>query len=319
MTVRVLARAARPARRLFPRVGLALVYHRIGSRENGGREELVPRLDAAAFAAQLEHLQATYRLVPASGLVEAVRSWRPGRRSPVALTFDDDLASHLELAAPALGRAGVPAAFFLCGASLDGPHAFWWDDLQELADSGFFEREASLGGRVDFSGLRHGVPGALQAAAAAIEGLPPEERDAVAAELRACACRRPDGLDERGVRQLLDAGFDIGFHTRAHYLLPRLDDAALAVALSDGRAALEALAGKRLTMISYPHGKADARVASAARAAGYEVGFTCVAVPARPGSDPLLIGRLDAQAVPPADFPRVVAATLARGRASVTA
>jgi hypothetical protein len=44
--------------------------------------------------------------------------------------------------------------------------------------------------------------------------------------------------------------------------------------LTEGRAELESLLGHRLTMIAYPHGKADTRVADAARAAAFDYGFT---------------------------------------------
>jgi peptidoglycan/xylan/chitin deacetylase (PgdA/CDA1 family) len=114
------------------------------------------------------------------------------------------------------------------------------------------------------------------------------------------------------IAALAAAGFEIGFHTLGHYLLPTLDDAALSNALAHGRARLEAVGGRPVTMIAYPHGKADRRVAAAARAAGYELGFTAWAEPAGPHADPLMIGRLEPMAESVVDFARAVAATLAR-------
>ena len=63
-------------------------------------------------------------------LPAAARARRPGEPVPVALTFDDDLPSHREHAAPVLARHGAPATAFLCGA--DGP--FWWQLLQRAID-----------------------------------------------------------------------------------------------------------------------------------------------------------------------------------------
>ena len=65
-------------------------------------------------------------------------------------------------------------------------------------------------------------------------------------------------------------------------------------------------------MIAYPHGKADARVARAARAAAFDYGFTSIARPIGRSTDPHQIGRLDAHAVAPPDFARIVEATLVR-------
>jgi hypothetical protein len=61
--------------------------------------------------------------------------------------------------------------------------------------------------------------------------------------------------------------------------------------MSDGRARLAALAGRPLDLIAYPHGETDARVADAARSAGYRLGFTTERRALGPHTDPLLIGR----------------------------
>ena len=70
----------------------------------------------------------------AADILGAIRSRRRGERFPVAITFDDDLPEHVHEALPALRAAGVKATFFLNGASLDAPHAFWWEDLQRAVD-----------------------------------------------------------------------------------------------------------------------------------------------------------------------------------------
>ena len=64
-------------------------------------------------------------------------------------------------------------------------------------------------------------------------------------------------------------------------------------------------------MIAYPHGKADARVAEAARAAGYEFAFTGLPVSVAPTTDALMIGRIEGVAVQLRDFARTIATTLA--------
>ena len=118
------------------RVGVAIVFHRIGDPQGDPAKEFVPARGTRLFESQVRHLKRGYRLVKASELLAACRTRRIGQRIPVAITFDDDLASHASVAMPILQNAGVPATFFLCGASLDRPFAFWWERLQVALDNG---------------------------------------------------------------------------------------------------------------------------------------------------------------------------------------
>jgi peptidoglycan/xylan/chitin deacetylase (PgdA/CDA1 family) len=270
------------------RVGLALVYHRVEAQSGDPRRELVPPHAARLFEAQLRHVRRWYRVVPASELLAATRGRRLGQRLPVAITFDDDLACHRRFAAPVLTRLGLPAVFFLSGASLAEPFSFWWERLQRAIDRGVpVPVAAGPEAQVD--------PYAIHDAAAVIEQMAPEERDAVSGELEARLGPDPGdaGMRAEDVRALAGAGFQIGFHTLRHDALTRLDDVRLERALVDGASRLESLVGRRLTMIGYPHGKADERVAAAARAAGFDLGFTLRHEPVRPDTNPLLLGRLE--------------------------
>ena len=276
------------------RVGLALVYHGIAPTDGSRHTEILPPLDARVFEAQVRHLARHFQVVPASQLVAATRERRRGRRFPVAITLDDDLASHRELAMPILRRARVPATFFLSGVSLDGPFSFWWERLQRAVERGLVS-ESGRGITLLQGAIR--APGGrgegLRETARAVEEMPPHDRAAVAAELASKLGPDPagSGLREEDVRMLVENGFEIGFHTLRHDALPALDDDGLARAMSEGRARLAAVVGRDLDVIAYPHGKADARVAAAARAAGYAFGFTTSGEAVLPTSDPLLLGR----------------------------
>lgn len=72
---------------------------------------------------------------------------------------------------------------------------------------------------------------------------------------------------------LRDSGWEVGSHTVTHPVLPDLDDEALGDELTRSRRAIEERLGACET-IAYPYGRADARVAAAARAAGYLAGCT---------------------------------------------
>jgi peptidoglycan/xylan/chitin deacetylase (PgdA/CDA1 family) len=303
--------AARLERRSTRQAGVALVYHRIGEPPGDPRCELVPALSTRLFETQLHYLRTAYRVVPPSQLLDAALERRAGDRFPVALTFDDDLRSHVDVVGPALQRADLPAAFFLCGASLDAPHTFWWEDLQKLADRPDAAplRLRSLP-ELDLTPVVRRVPYAIHQAAEFIERLPREQHDAVSAELRVLA-QQPDGrFAARDVAALAAGGFEIGFHSRRHYLLTTLDDRDLSTAMIEGREELEAVIGRRLTMIAYPHGKASARVAEAARSAGYELAFTASPTSVEPATDAFMVGRVEVPPAPASTFAQMIASTL---------
>jgi peptidoglycan/xylan/chitin deacetylase (PgdA/CDA1 family) len=302
------------ARLSSARAGVALVYHRVGGAGGDVQREILAAVSDDSFRQQLRHFARHYRVVPASRLLAEARSRRRGQRFPAAITFDDDLASHLQRALPALQDAGVQATFFLGGTSLAGPHRFWWDDLQRAVDG----RLVDAGGvphvpEADVRAALARAPKAIFRVAATIERLERGQRQETATALRTAA-GPPDedeGLHADDIRALGGGGAEIGFHTLRHELLTELADDDLAAALRDGRDELSAVVGTPLDIISYPHGRADGRVAEAAREAGFKCGFVTARRRADANTDPLLIPR-----IPPALSPGKTALRVARAVAS---
>jgi peptidoglycan/xylan/chitin deacetylase (PgdA/CDA1 family) len=247
------------------RAGVILLYHAIGDRDGDRRRELVPPISRARLRRQLAHLRRHYALTELDGLQAAVAARRRGDPFPVALTFDDDLGSHVTHALPELQAANAPATFFLCGAFRD----FWWQRLQRAVD-----RHED----VSFVGA-----GTIHELGDAIEALGQQERDAVAQRLAGVAGPAAPGevLTAEDARRLPRTGF----HTVRHDPLTRLDDDQLARALSEGR--------EEQAEIAYPHGYFDERVADAARRAGFRLGLTCERTAVTPHSDPLRLGRYE--------------------------
>jgi peptidoglycan/xylan/chitin deacetylase (PgdA/CDA1 family) len=301
-------RSARWSRR---RAGVALVYHRVGEPAGDRQRELVPALATSLFEAELQHLRRRYRVVRASELPAAVAARRRGDRFPVAITFDDDLASHVEVVAPALRRAGVPATFFVCGASFERPWTFWWEALQIVCDRRLAEPAQFPGvDPADFQAALAREPGALGRVGRSIESLPSDRLEALRAQLvdRLAPDLRPEPLGADGVSTLAAQGFEVGFHTRRHLLLTGVGELRLEGELLDGRENVELATGRPTTLLAYPHGKADDRVAAAAERAGYELAFTGRREPVVPHTPRWLIGRIE----PKADSPGRFALELAR-------
>jgi peptidoglycan/xylan/chitin deacetylase (PgdA/CDA1 family) len=307
--VRLLDQVVERAVRLSPaRIGVALLYHRVGPVGGDPARELVPALRLDVFEAQLRLLRERFRLVRASELREAVAERRAGTPIPVAITFDDDSPSYTEFAAPLLLRLGLPATFFLNGASLDEPFGFWWERLQRAWD-------ADLPGLAELVGVAAEPRPTIHDLGRTIESKQPHDRDALSERLLELAGPDPpdSGLRAEQVAVLSREGFEIGFHTQRHDRLPDLTDPELAEALAFGRTGLANVAGQEVSTIAYPHGRADDRVADSARAAGFDSGFTDLPRVIAPRSDPLLLGRLLPSFRSVSDFGSQLAKVLVRG------
>jgi peptidoglycan/xylan/chitin deacetylase (PgdA/CDA1 family) len=294
------------------RAGVALVYHTLAERTGDREGELVAPHGARLVEEQLRYLARSFRVVDAEELPAAVAGRRRGERFPAAVTFDDDLASHVAIALPVLRRTGLRATFFLTGATLLGPVSFWWERLQRAAGSDV-HRLAELFAALGAEPAEAADPGALHALGRLVERLDPAARAAFEAELGPPSDPPDSGLRPGDVRALAEDGMRIGFHTRRHHFLPALDDHALRAAFEEGRSELEEAAEQRLTAVAYPHGTADTRVAEAAGAAGFRIGYTGSPRAVRATDDRLLLGRVEPSHRSAGHFALQLVAALARG------
>jgi len=259
---------------------MVLLYHRV-SPSGAAPHEVVPSLSTTLFRQQLEALGEVGDIVPLTSLLH-----EPGSRGRLrlAITFDDDDPRHVRHALPVLQALGVPATFFLSGASLHGLGPYWWNVLEEaIADRGLAETGRALG-----------VAAASPAHLAELcEGSELAER------LPALfPARRSTLLAPGEIRTLAAAGMTIGFHTLRHPVLTLLSDESLDRTLLDGRATLAAAAGAPVELLAYPHGRADRRVARRAQAAGYRAAFRTGRLPVHARSDPFLLGRWEPGPLP---------------------
>jgi peptidoglycan/xylan/chitin deacetylase (PgdA/CDA1 family) len=74
------------------------------------------------------------------------------------------------------------------------------------------------------------------------------------------------------LKGLMDQGWEVGSHTRAHPRLPELGDAEIASELAESRRDCEERLGVPCRSIAYPYGAYDDRVLRAALEAGYSFG-----------------------------------------------
>jgi peptidoglycan/xylan/chitin deacetylase (PgdA/CDA1 family) len=94
------------------------------------------------------------------------------------------------------------------------------------------------------------------------------------------------------LRMWIDAGMEIGAHTRTHANLCKCDDATARQEIIGSKRDLESLLQVEIRSFSYPYGEHRANHAAIARQAGYATATSIVSSRARPGDDLMRLPRI---------------------------
>jgi peptidoglycan/xylan/chitin deacetylase (PgdA/CDA1 family) len=103
--------------------------------------------------------------------------------------------------------------------------------------------------------------------------------------------RRHGFLSRVQLRELADAGFEVGSHSATHAFLTELDAPTLRRELHDSRRELEDIVARPVAHLSCPGGRVNRRVAEAAREAGYVTMATSRIGVNRPSTDRFALRR----------------------------
>jgi peptidoglycan/xylan/chitin deacetylase (PgdA/CDA1 family) len=103
---------------------------------------------------------------------------------------------------------------------------------------------------------------------------------------------RPGYLRPPQVRELSDAGFDIGCHSLTHPYLSDLGEPQLNREIAGAKAELEQIVGRPVQNFSCPGGRWNSNVATVARNAGYRSVATSRIAHNFPASDTFRLGRI---------------------------
>jgi peptidoglycan/xylan/chitin deacetylase (PgdA/CDA1 family) len=277
------------------RRGLVLVYHRVTTEREGG---VVPSVTRDVFRAQIETLLDAGQIVSIEALLGSEAT---GGRPRFAVTLDDDLVSHYDVALPVLQSLNVTATFFLCGRRLHGLGPAWFDIVDALV------RRHGLATTCDLIGAN---ARSVEELALECERSKPLQQAVV--QQQASVEEMTQQLGAQEIAALSKANMTMGFHTVRHSVLPSLDDDFLEHEIIDGRDALAAAASQPISLFAYPHGKATSRVARAVRDAGYRAAVTGQPIPTTRRSDRFLLGRWEPGPLEAADFLTAVAVKLNR-------
>lgn len=250
-----------------------LIFHRVLPQ----KDPLFPEeIDRADFDQILRILKSMFTVIPLS---DAVRRAKAGTLPPNAacITFDDGYADNAEVAMPVLREHAVSATFFVATGFLDGGR-MWNDTVIEVVrrfTGPVLDADAIGLGRYPLKTIeerRHAIMGLI----GALKYLPLEERGKQISHLVELAnVVLPDDLmmTSEQVRQLSQAGMDIGGHTVNHPILAKLPSAQARAEIEQGKLALEAIIGAPITLFAYPNGKPGTDYAAEHVAMIRELGF----------------------------------------------
>jgi peptidoglycan/xylan/chitin deacetylase (PgdA/CDA1 family) len=259
-----------------------LTYHRVDEPE--ARPDLDPGLISATpavFARQMAVLVRRHRVVSLDDLLLAMRGGRMVPPRAVMVTFDDAYQDFAEHAWPVLRRLGLPVTLFVpTGFAADPSRAFWWDRLHAALSAVDPAATPAIGtpvGRLSLTGRaeRRAAFGLL---VAHCKARPHDEALALVDELTrslGAPPPRPAVLGWGDLRALAADGVTVAAHTVEHPLLTRIGGDRLARELTGALTDIERELGEPPpAVVAYPSGACNSAVVTAARAAGYALGFT---------------------------------------------
>lgn len=272
-----------------------LMYHRFGQGEDGRKTSV------ATLRRNIEVLCEWCELVTFAELIE--RKGRVSGKPLAAITVDDGYRDFHTYALPVLKELGVPATIFVAAGFVRDRIWLWPDAVRYL----IFHPAArpgsiTIGGAVfevvlDSQASREQSWDRISTAvlydnvarAAAIADL----QKVLGVDLPASPLAEFEPMSEQDLREVAEAGIEIGGHTWSHSFLPQLSPGQLRRELVEARDYLEQVTGRKVRTFAYPNGQPpdfpDALVADVQRA-GY-LGAAVGIPPVDTALDPFRVGR----------------------------
>jgi peptidoglycan/xylan/chitin deacetylase (PgdA/CDA1 family) len=253
----------------------------------------------------IESLADTFTL---TSLREAAQGWqrRAAGKPWLGISFDDGQLDNFLHARPVLDRAGVRATFFVTAAAAENGELLWHDRMAYVAallDACPKPEARTLWCRILPDGADRPANGACgEARARAVRAV--ERAKGWSSSARSDWIAQAEQVVGRGIpawdgmmtrrelRELAEAGHEIGCHSYSHEILPSLDDAGLVREIVDAGRRLTELSGQPCVSFCYPNGDYDRRCLDLVRA-HYDWGVTVAPGRNRHGDDPALLRRYD--------------------------
>jgi peptidoglycan/xylan/chitin deacetylase (PgdA/CDA1 family) len=279
--------------------GLAVVtYHGVLPQGYEVADEVFDSnlLPPEAFRRQIRLLKARYSVISPDEMLAWSEKKLDLPSRAVLVTCDDGLVNNLTEMLPVLEEERVRCLFFVTGASChDEPATLWYEEFFLLllrAPAGSFkissaeiEISGTLAGRDQRRALwwnsvkqlsQVGAESRKDFVNAARVHLRTGDSDASFPTNDLPSQRRFRLLNRSELKQLQAAGMTIGAHSMSHPLLSHLPRELARAEITESRACLEAVLGKRVWAFAYPFGDAQSvtpEILVMARDAGYAAAF----------------------------------------------
>jgi peptidoglycan/xylan/chitin deacetylase (PgdA/CDA1 family) len=231
------------------------------------------------YLSLLAYLQRRFEVVSLDTLLGMSVHELTSSRPLCLITFDDGWADTFSRAFPGLRKSGLPAIVFLASGLIGTSGGFWVEGVKRAW------RASSTRERLQFV-LRQ-TPEASPAVCANLEALvewlkhmPANERNVLLERMLGTSSNGDGGADVDcmltwdQVREMSDAGVEIGSHTVNHPLLTYEDASSVERELMLSKQVLEEKLGKKVRAFAYPNGDWNEHVREQAAKAGYGCAFT---------------------------------------------
>lgn len=227
-----------------------LMYHRVHPDRD------VLSVSPERFALHMRVVRECFAPLSLSELTLHLRRGRPLPPRALVVTFDDGYRDNYTHAFPVLKAYGIPATFFVTTGLIGERRHFWWDRVRQG-----LKPEAAVSAAWPELGDR--LRGRSRAEQVALVEEALKRVATVEARDRLELLCAPVVPETRGtmtwaeLKEMAEAGMEIGSHTVTHPILANQDPAEAAWEVRHSKEVLERELGREVAHFAYPNGGRD--------------------------------------------------------------
>ena len=264
-------------------------YHRVCRKERDFLfDEGVISVAPEGFEKQLKFIKRYFSVITLEELRKYYISGLELPKNPVMITFDDGYKDNYYSAFRILQEYDLKATFFISTGYIESRDMFWWDKIAYIVKYS----DAKIIRLSYPCEKEYRMPEAKSMAIRDILGIVKTtynlDLKLFIDELASTAKVSLENSNSIGdemlltwseIKEMKQAGMDIGSHTETHRVLSTLPETQLAKELSGSKSALEYHLGERIYALSYPVGGENSfnqKVQEVAKRCGYTLGFSYI-------------------------------------------
>lgn len=213
-------------------------------------------IDQKQFSTQMRWISKVFRVIPLPQAISELSEKRLKRRS-LAITFDDGYLDNATHALPVLQSFGLSATFFCTSAWLDG--GLMWNDkviesIRHWPQSSINVPELKITSLPVRTILEKNQ--AIQTILAKLKYIPHDKRTIIAEKfLEAVQPHQEIMMRPEHIKQLYNAGMDIGGHTHSHPIMAQLENTSVLEEIVINKSLIENILDRKIQSFAYPNGK----------------------------------------------------------------